>query len=332
MAVVCASAALAPLTVLATQREPSAAALAIGGVTAVFSVAMLFFYLMRWPTRRQSETAVVIGVLCIGGWSLIQPTAALSALACTPTTVTGAYSVIFHRRRVVLFHGLVAAAITIGAVARLADEVSIAAATSAFWLINFVNVSVLLGAWGMSRAVGGYERRSEEDALTGLLNRRAFTETVSNHLASPPPTHTHLTVVMLDLDNFKRINDTHGHPVGDRVLRAVSELLLELSPADAVISRAGGEEFLIALTCLPSDAECLAARICTAVTGLSPRLTTSIGTASAELHLLRGPAGTALIEQLIAIADNAMYVAKRSGGNQARHTVSSERDYFDVPR
>lgn len=332
MAVVCATAALAPLTVLATQRDPSAAALAVGGVTAVFSVGMFFFYLMRWPTRRQSETAVVVGVLCIAGWSLIQPTAALSALACTPTAVTGAYSIIFHRRGLVLFHGLVAAAITIGAVARLAHEVSIAAAISAFWLINFVNVSVLLGAWGMSRAVGGYERRSEEDALTGLLNRRAFSETVSNRLASPPRTHTHLTVVMLDLDNFKRINDTHGHPVGDRVLRALGELLLELSPAEAVVCRAGGEEFLIALTCLPSDAECLAAHICTAVTGLSPRMTTSIGTASAELGLVRGPASTARIEELIAIADSAMYVAKRSGGNRARHTVSSERDYFEVPR
>lgn len=321
MAVVCASAALAPLSVLATQHEPTAGALAIGGITAVFSVGMTYFYLTRWPTRLQSETAVVVGVLCIGGWSLIQPTAALSALACTPTIVTGAYSAIFHRRRIVLIHGVVGTAIVIAAVVRLAGEVSIAAALSAFWLINFVNVSVLLGAWGMSRAMRGYERRSEEDALTGLLNRRGFTEMVSDRLANPPRAHTHLAVVMVDLDKFKRINDTHGHSVGDHVLRAVSELLLEHAPADAVICRAGGEEFLIALTCVPSDIEPLAERICGAVTNLSPQMTASIGTASAELHMLtESAAGT---EELIAIADSAMYVAKRSGGNQARHAAST---------
>jgi len=294
----------------------------IGGITAVFSIGMTVFYLARWPTRRQSEAAAVIGVLCIGGWSFIQPTAALAALACTPSAVTGAYCAIFHRRKIVLFHTAVAVAIAIAAVARLAGEVSLAAAISAFWLINFVNVSVLLGAWGMSQAMRGYAQRSEEDPLTGLLNRRAFIETVANRLADPPRAHTQLTVAMLDLDNFKRINDTHGHCVGDHALRAVSGLLLEHTPDDAIVCRAGGEEFLIALTCIPSEIEPLAERICAAVTGLSPEMTASIGTAGAELPWLSGPERTARIEELIAIADSAMYAAKRSGGNQARHAAS----------
>src|SRR5271167_2780954 len=303
MAVVCVSAASAPLSVLFSQLEPSAAAVVIGGLTGVFCVGMTVVYLTRWPTRRQSEAAIVVGVLCIGGWSFIQPTAALSALACTPTVVTGAFSAIFHRRQIVLFHGGVAAAIAIAAVVRLAREVSVAAAISAFWVINFVNVSVLLGAWGMSRAMGGYRQRSEEDPLTGLLNRRAFTEMVSNRLVNPPRGHTHLTVVMVDLDNFKRINDTHGHPVGDDALRAVSGLLVEHTPADAVVCRAGGEEFLVALTCVTSDVEPLAARICAAVTSLSLQMTASAGTASAELLLLSDPENAARIEELIATAD-----------------------------
>ena len=322
MAVVCVSAALAPLTMLYSQLEPSAAAVVIGGLAAAFCVGMTIFWLTRWPTRRQSEAAIVVGVLCTGGWSFIQPTAALSALACTLTAVTGAYSAIFHRRQIVLFHGMGAVAITIAAVVRVAREVSVAAAVSAFLVINFVNVSVLLGAWGMWRAMGGYVRRSEEDPLTGLLNRRAFTEMVSNRLANPPRGHTHLTVVMVDLDNFKRINDTHGHPVGDDAIRAVSGLLVEHTPADAVICRAGGEEFLIALTCVTSDIEPLAARICAAVTSLPLQMTASIGTASAELFLLNDPASTAGIEELITTADTAMYAAKRSGGNQARHSAS----------
>jgi diguanylate cyclase (GGDEF)-like protein len=319
MAVVCVAAAAAPLTMLFSQLELSAAAVVIGGLAAVFCVGMTVFWLTRWPTRRQSEAAIVLGVLCTWGWSYIQPTAALSALACAPTAVTGAYSAIFHRRQIVLFHSAVAAAIAIAAVVRVAREVSVAAAISAFLLINFLNVSVLLGAWGMSRAMGGYVQRAEEDPLTGLLNRRAFTEIVSNLLAHPPRGHTHLTVLMMDLDNFKRINDTHGHPVGDEALRAVSELLVEHTPAHAVVCRAGGEEFLITLTCVTPDIEPLAVQLCAAVTSLSPRMTASIGTASAELLLLSDREGTAGIEALIATADTAMYVAKRSGGNQARH-------------
>jgi diguanylate cyclase len=322
MAVVCAAAAFAPLSVLFGQQEPSAAAVVVGGLTGVLCVGMTVVYLTCWPTRRQSEAAVVVGVLCIGGWSFIQPIAALSVLACTPTVVTGAFSAISHRRQIVLFHSVVAAAITIAAVVRLAREVSVAAAISAFLLINFLSVSVLVGAWGMSRAMGGYRQRSEEDPLTGLLNRRAFTEIVSDRLVDPPRGHTHLTVVMMDLDNFKRINDTHGHPVGDDALRAVSGLLVEHTPADAVVCRAGGEEFLVALTCVTSDVEPLAARICAAVTSLSLQMTASVGTASAELFLLSDPDNAARIEELIVTADTAMYVAKRSGGNQARHTAS----------
>lgn len=322
MAVVCASAALPPLTVLYSQHRPSAGAVVTGALTAVFSIGMTTFWLTRWPTRRQSAAAAVVGVLCIAGWSLAQPTAALSVLGCTATAVTGAYSAIFHRQKIVLFHSAVAVAIALAAVARLAGEISVAAAIAAFWLINFVNVSVLLGAWGMSRAMRGYAQRCEEDGLTGLLNRRAFVETVGNHVADPSPNHTHLTVLMLDLDNFKRINDTYGHCVGDDALRAVSGLLLEHTPADAVVCRAGGEEFLIALTCATSEIEPLAARICAAMTGISPKMTASVGIASAEMQFLSGHESAACIEELIAIADSAMYAAKRSGGNQARHTAS----------
>ncbi len=319
MAVVCSAAALPPLTVLFGQRQPSAAAVVVGGLTAVFTIGMTAFWLTRWPTRRHSEAAAAVGVLCIGGWSLVQPTAALAVLACTASAVTGAYSAIFHRQRIVLFHSAVAVAIALAAVARLAGDVGVAAAIAAFWLITFVNASVLLGAWGMSQAMGGYAQRSKEDALTALLNRRAFVETVGSRLADPCRAHTHLTVVMLDLDNFKRINDTHGHCVGDDALRAVGGLLIEHAPDDAVICRAGGEEFLIALTCATYEIEPLAARICAALTGLSPKMTASIGTASAELNSVSGRESSARIEELIAIADGAMYDAKRSGGNQARH-------------
>jgi diguanylate cyclase (GGDEF)-like protein len=319
MMVVAGSAALVPLTVMATHRYLSAAAVAAGGFTIVFTVGMTTFWLKRWPTRRQSVAAVTLGMLCIAAWSLIQPTAALAALACTPMVVTGGYTAIFHNAKLTLLNGLVAFVITTWAVLRLAHEANVATAADAFWLINFLVVSVSCGVCGMSRALRTYVQRSDEDALTGLLNRRAFGEMVSHRLGNPPRVHTHLAVVMLDIDNFKRINDTHGHPAGDHALRTVAELLREQAPADAVICRAGGEEYLIALTCIASDVGALAHKICTAIGKLSLNLTASIGTAIAELHLPSGPHGAGILEELITIADRAMYAAKRSGGNRAHH-------------
>ena len=321
LAIVAGSSVLVPLTVLPSLSRPSAAEAITGGVAATFTIGVTVLWLTRWPSRRQSHAGVMIGALFVGGWSLVQPTAALAALACTAMAVTGGYVAFFHGPKLILFNSVVAAAVAITAVLRLADEANIATAASALWINAFLNLSVPLGIWGMSLAMGTYVQRSETDALTGLLNRRAFTPAVGDRLTNLPPGHTHLAVVMVDLDNFKRINDTHGHSAGDRALQAVAELLREHCPADAVICRAGGEEFLVALTAVTSDVVRLAAHFCTAVARLSPKVTASIGTASAELPLLTGPDVAGPVDELVKIADAAMYAAKRRGGNQAHHSV-----------
>jgi diguanylate cyclase (GGDEF)-like protein len=321
LAIVAGSSALVPLTVLPSRFEPSAVEMITGGVAATFTVGVTVLWLTRWPTRRLSQAGVVVGALFIGAWSLVQPTGALAALACTAMAVTGGYIAFFHGPRLLLFNGAVAVAVATDAVLRLAHESNLATAASAFWLTTFLNLSVPLGIWGISRAMGTYVQRSEKDALTGLLNRRAFTDAVRNRLTDPPPGHAHLAVVMVDLDNFKRINDTHGHSAGDHALQAVAELLREHTPADALICRAGGEEFLVALTAVTSDVGPVAAQFCAALAGLSPKITASVGTASAELDLLTGPDVAWLIDELTRIADSAMYAAKRRGGNQAHHSV-----------
>lgn len=86
------------------------------------------------------------------------------------------------------------------------------------------------------------------------------------------------------------------------------------------ICRAGGEEFLIALTSTTTDIAQMATRSCTAIaTQPSHQATASIGTATAKLHQVRGPDSAGSIEELITIADETMYAAKRNGGNQAQH-------------
>ncbi len=315
LAIVAGSSALVPLTVLPSQSGPSAVEVITGAVASAFTLGVTVLWLRRWPTRRQSQAGVAVGALFVGGWSMVQPTAALAALACTAMAVPGGYIAFFHGPKLMLFNSLVAAAVVTTAVLRLAHEANMATAASALWINVFLNVSVPLGIWGMVRAMGMYAQRSEEDGLTGLLNRRAFTDAVRHRLENPPPAHTHLAVVMVDLDNFKSINDTHGHLAGDRALQAVARLLREHAPADAVICRAGGEEFLAALTFENSDVRALTEEFCRALAGLRPSVTASIGIASAEL-LLTEPYVACLIDELIRIADDAMYAAKRRGGNQ----------------
>ena len=129
--------------------------------------------------------------------------------------------------------------------------------------------------------------------------------------------------MMLDLDDFKGVNDTHGHSAGGRLLQVVAGLLRDHSPADALICRAGGEEFLIAPTCTIDDVAPLASRFCGAVARHPSGITASIGSACAQLPLLCTADGGHLIEELIARADGAMYAAKRRGGNQAHQSASS---------
>lgn len=321
MAVITGSSALVPLTVLPSQHNPSPVEVLTGALAAAFTAAVTALWLMRWPTRRQSQIGVAVGALCVGGWSVVQPTAALAALACTAMAITGSYIALFHGPRLLVFNGVVAVTVTTVAVVRLTEEANVASAASAFWLNTFLNLWLPLGIWGISRAMGTYALRSQEDPLTGLLNRRAFTDEVGSRLINPPPEHSHLAVVMVDLDNFKRINDTLGHSAGDRALQQVADLLRERTPSDAVICRAGGEEFLVALTSATPDVAPLATEFCTALAELSPEITASIGTASAELRLLTGRDVAWLVDELIVIADTAMYAAKRRGGNQAHHGV-----------
>ncbi len=296
LAIVSASAVWVPLTVLATQHRPSATSAIVGALTVVVALGAVVFWLRHWPTRRQSRIAAHLGMLSTGGWSVVQPRATFAALAGAALVVNGGYLALFHSPRLLMLNGVVVATAAAMAALRLADVADLATAAAAFWLICYPNLSVPLIIWGMTQATATYVQRAEQDPLTGLLNRRAFAESVDDRLNHHAAAHTHLAVMMADLDDFKRINDTSGHVAGDRLLQVVAGLLRDHAPADAIICRAGGEEFLIALTCATADVAPLAARICTAIAEHPSGITASIGTARAELHRLCTSDGGDLVE------------------------------------
>jgi diguanylate cyclase (GGDEF)-like protein len=163
------------------------------------------------------------------------------------------------------------------------------------------------------------ERLSITDALTQVHNRLYFDRRIAEEWARAQRDGETLTVLMIDLDRFKEINDAHGHPVGDRCLREVAAAVRGLlyRPGD-VLARYGGEEFAVLLTRTSSEAGAIVAerlRLCVqAVVVESPRcaldLSCSIGCATAE------PAVGHDWPSLIAAADAAMYAAKARGRNR----------------
>lgn len=319
MATVAGSAALVPLAFLAGLNSPHVAAVAAGLAGALFTLGMTTYWLYRWPTRRQSEIVVTFGVLVIAVWSTAQPAAAVAVLACTATAVTGGYIAFFHSTRLLFLNFAAAFVLAWTATARLAADTDFSTAVAAFWLVVFLNISVPIGVRAMSLALSEYATRSEVDPLTGLLNRRAFTGVVARRLGNGSLSVTHLTVLMVDLDAFKRINDTRGHLAGDRVLLAVAELLREHYPPPAAVCRAGGEEFLVADLGDLGRARAHASRLCLAIAALPHEVTASIGTAATSVVSGARSSVRPLLDDLISAADLAMYAAKREGGNRAHH-------------
>ncbi|NTU80041.1 MAG: diguanylate cyclase [Chloroflexales bacterium] len=153
------------------------------------------------------------------------------------------------------------------------------------------------------------------DPLTGLFNRRYLEETLSRELHRAARDHYPVGVIMLDVDHFKRINDSYGHDAGDIVLRAVSRLLLATVRASDVVCRYGGEEFVLMLPAVPLDvvaARAEAIRAVVAALAIShhgqalPPVTVSLGAT-----IVTDAQGR--FEDALARADAALYQAKHAG-------------------
>ena len=159
------------------------------------------------------------------------------------------------------------------------------------------------------------EHLAREDALTGLSNRRHFDERFQEEWRRAFRYGHPLSLLMCDIDHFKRINDVHGHMYGDVVLKAVGRALLRGSRASDVLARYGGEEFVVLLCETGVDhAMAVAERLRAAVKDLPFssssgvfHVTISIGVAT----LAKGEPATPT--QLLAEADEALYAAKRLG-------------------
>lgn len=174
---------------------------------------------------------------------------------------------------------------------------------------------VLTRLWQENRLLA---RQSSEDELTGLLNRRGFFRAVKPVLHLAQRNGFTIGVIIADIDNFKRINDSHGHVHGDQVLAEVAARLQAACRASDILGRYGGEEFII-LTAGQESGSLLyfAERLRTAVSDKSVKghaITVSLGAACARFDREVDQA----LSDLIGDADSALLCAKEKGKNQTR--------------
>ena len=217
---------------------------------------------------------------------------------------------------------------------------------SAFWrgdsgllhsfVVMMVIIPVLFGPLvrTLHRSAGALRDAAGADALTGLGNRRTLTTQLHTARQRSVRDQTMLAVMLFDLDNFKRVNDTLGHGAGDRLLIAVADVLRAGNRPGDGIARLGGDEFVVLLQDLPvttgvalarDRATQLVQQIGAAAQALAPGLAVS---ASAGVHCWTGSPESAAAEagpldesDLLIQADRAMYECKRAGKGRVAITI-----------
>ena len=184
-----------------------------------------------------------------------------------------------------------------------------------------LDADVVAAAADIAAASLAQERRlaltyaeARRDALTGLLNRRAFDEHLDDLIE-----REQITLILLDVDCFKEVNDTSGHPAGDQVLSTIARILLRSARSNEQVFRIGGDEFALVILGEANDAARATERVLGAVR--NHRAGLELPTLSAGIA--EGPPGATSREELVARADAALYAAKRAGRD--RLTVADER-------
>jgi diguanylate cyclase (GGDEF)-like protein len=158
------------------------------------------------------------------------------------------------------------------------------------------------------------EHQAQTDSLTGLYNHRYFHERLRSELTRASRSHDSVALLVFDIDDFKRVNDVHGHGVGDHVLAGLADILTGIVRASDIACRIGGEEFAVILpSCDTGDALGLASR-------LNARLISTpfepAGVMTISVGIAQGPQHAMNPRELVACAETAMMTAKATGKNR----------------
>ncbi|MBN3758235.1 GGDEF domain-containing protein [Paraburkholderia sp. Tr-20389] len=299
--------------------------------TGLWVIGSQMFFGQR-PVRRFIALLLVIGVVAMSWMTWVHPSVAGRTL-CMSAILTATYGL--SSITMLRFGKGINTAIVVGSMQLVQTLVTAARGLSMFvpaWAstglfapdliqriylttgaLMSLTVTVGLLFVAMDRLRNQLEQQSFMDSLTGLLNRRAFLGVHQQEREKSMRTGGLLTLLLIDLDHFKQVNDTYGHAAGDRVLIDFAKRVAEMLPAPGHVARWGGEEFAVLLPRVRPDearehAERIRQRVAQKEDATLPAYTCSIGVSCMA-------ASDATIEHLARDADEALYRAKRSGRN-----------------
>lgn len=273
-------------------------------------------WLWKWPSRNQSRFFVIAAILCVATAALAQRDPLAGFAGCYCFVVIGGYVAFMHCAKAAAVNWV--AAVSVGGVLiwRIGSSgADLVLGTCQVVIIVIFTIAPPIGLNTILQYMATDISQSELDPLTGLLNRRAFyRETCRLVDGCTTPRLYELTISMIDLDNFKQVNDQRGHAAGDQALVTVGRALASSVGPEAVVARAGGEEFLVAEL---TSRVATSSHMCRVIAATSEGITASVGFASLPIARFQDGNATLMIDGLIRQADTAMYSAKSSGGNRA---------------
>ena len=278
--------------------------------------------LVRWLDRRSAEQLLVLALLLtatIGGIQLlVSPALSFHVFYLAPVSMAAWH---LGRRAGIAVSGL-------AALAWLVAEVMRAPVVPAAWwnlAVRFASFVVVAGIISTLRRLLEVERASARtDVLTGAQNARAFGETTERELRRLRRFGRDLTLAYIDLDDFKLVNDRHGHAAGDELLQLVSRTIAETLRIDDVVARIGGDEFAVLLPETGAEASWVVLRkMHNAVRLAVSERGWPVGVSIGAISCLSPPESAAA---LLAMADAAMYEAKRQGKNTIEHRLFADGD------
>jgi diguanylate cyclase (GGDEF)-like protein len=315
--------AVSVLVIVASNSPEHPYGLAIAALVFAACAVMTFIWLRSaWPPRWQSQFCLILGTALISAACLMEPDPVLGLLSSSAFTVTTAYAVFFHSRTwLVPIWAVQTATLVVLSWRLIAIDYSLALASIAF--VALINGFVAFGCELVLRIIGSEKPHGEIEPLTGLPNRQSFYDSVATLIGSRNRhDDRYLILIVVNLDSFSLLTAMSGKAGGNKARVAIGQRLRETVRGDAVIGALGEAEYLVADVFTTPDPTPLAERILGTIKSAPFRLTASLGVVSTPLQPLTGQGSHDVLDELVTIGTNAMYEARKSGGNQMRLLLS----------
>jgi diguanylate cyclase (GGDEF)-like protein len=280
-----------------------------GGLCMVLSADIIFYFQMRGGGYTTGDP---VDLMWLASYLLIGAAALDPSMRSLATASPVGEQTASRLRLVSLAAASLAAPVTLivqGMLGQTPDVAVCAAAASLMFLLVLARMGGLVSA---------QRQAAITDGLTGLHNRRFFEAQLQLELERAIRTEQSVGIVTMDIDRFKSVNDSYGHPGGDRVLVQVAEQIRSSARTGDVVARYGGEEFAVLMPGLGgSDLAAAAERLRLAISGTPMEVNDQVALAiTVSAGAVSAPANGSTVEALVAVADQALYAAKRAGRNR----------------